>query len=108
MSPRPTLRQTSPSPRTRRARSAGALTLALAMIPAAASAAHGDDPTVLTPFGGGYVTSTLAGFADAAALGASGPTVDLVVVPAAYGDGAKDRAENLRLAADRTAQLDAA
>ena len=108
MSPRPTLRQTSPSPRTRRARSAGALTLALAMIPAAASAAHGDDPTVLTPIGGGYVTSTLAGFADAAALGASGPTVDLVVVPAAYGDGAKDRAENLRLAADRTAQLDAA
>ena len=40
--------------------------------------------------------------------GASGPTVDLVVVPSAYGDSAKDRAENLALAQERTDQLDAA
>ena len=63
---------------------------------------------MLTPIGGGYVTSTLAGFSRAAAEGASGPTVDLVVVPSAYGDSAKDRAENLTLAQERTDQLDAA
>ena len=72
------------------------------------TAAIGDEPTVLTPIGGGYVTSTLAGFSRAAAEGASGPTVDLVVVPSAYGDAAKDRAENLALAQERTDQLDAA
>ena len=47
-------------------------------------AAAGD--RVMTPIGGGYETPTLEGFALAAAEGASGPTVDLVVVPSAYGD----------------------
>ena len=89
---------------------AGLLALAVVAAPAAGSvtAAVGDEPTVLTPIGGGYVTSTLAGFSRAAAEGASGPTVDLVVVPSAYGDSAKDRAENLTLAQERTDQLDAA
>ena len=63
-----------------------------------AGSAAGDEPTVLTPIGGGYETSTLAGFSRAAAEGASGPTVDLVVVPSAYGDSAKERAANLTLA----------
>ena len=50
----------------------------------AAVAAEGD--RVMTPIGGGYETPTLEAFALASAEGASGPTVDLVVVPAAYGD----------------------
>ncbi len=73
-----------------------------------AGSAAGDEPTVLTPIGGGYETSTLAGFSRAAAEGASGSTVDLVVVPSAYGDSAKERAANLTLAQQRTDQLDAA
>ena len=73
-----------------------------------AGSAAGDEPTVLTPIGGGYETSTLAGFSRAAAEGASGPTVDLVVVPSAYGDSAKERKANLALAQQRTDQVDAA
>ncbi|WP_392542398.1 Type 1 glutamine amidotransferase-like domain-containing protein [Oryzobacter telluris] len=91
-----------------RSSAVGGLAVALAAGPVALSAATGDEPTVLTPIGGGYVTSTLQGFARAAAEGASGPTVDLVVVPSAYGDAPRDRAENLRLAQERTDQLDAA
>ena len=98
-------------PRTRtllRATAVGGVAVAMAASPVALGAATGDEPTTLTPIGGGYVTSTLQGFAQAAAEGASGPTVDLVVVPSAYGDAPKDRAENLRLAQERTDQLDAA
>lgn len=62
----------------------------------------------MTPIGGGYETDTLRGFAEVAMRGASGPTVDLVVVPAAYGDAPADRAENLALAQERTDQVDAA
>lgn len=69
---------------------------------------HPGRPTVLTPIGGGYVTSTLEGFSLAAADGASGATVDLVVVPSAYGDAPEDREENLELAQSRTDALDAA
>jgi cyanophycinase len=94
---------------TRRATAALVTTLlAATAATVSGTAASGDEPTVLTPIGGGYVTSTLAGFSAAAAEGASGPTVDLVVVPAAYGNAAKDRAENLVLAQQRTDQLDAA
>ena len=71
-----------------------------------AAAAEGD--RVMTPIGGGYETPTLEGFGLAAAEGASGPTVDLVVVPSAYGDAPADRAENLALAQERTDQVDAA
>ena len=76
--------------------------------PAGAARAADPEPTVLIPIGGGYETPTLEGFALAAAEGASGPTVDLVVVPAAYGDAPEDRAENLALAQERTDQVDAA
>ena len=81
------------------------VTATAALVGSGAAAA---EPTVLVPIGGGYVTSTLAGFSLAAAEGASGSTVDLVVVPSAYGDAPKDRAENLELAQERTDQLDAA
>jgi len=73
---------------------------------AAGGAADGD--RVMTPIGGGYETPTLEGFALASAEGASGPTVDLVVVPSAYGDAPADRAENLQLAQQRTDQVGAA
>ena len=62
----------------------------------------------MTPIGGGYEAVTLEGFAQTAAEDASGPTVDLVVVPSAYGDAPQDRAENLQLAQERTDQVEAA
>ena len=62
----------------------------------------------MAPIGGGYETPSLEGFGRLSAQGASGPTVDIVVVPSAYGDRAKDRAENLVLAQERTDQVDAA
>lgn len=71
----------------------------------------GVDPRVadvLVPIGGGYETDTLEAFARTAAARASGPTVDLVVVPSAYGDAPEDRAENLELAGERAEQLRAA
>ena len=76
------------------------------VLPGAAVAAEGD--RVMTPIGGGSETDTLEAFARASAEGASGPTVDLVVVPAAYGDAPQDRSENLALAQERTDQIDAA
>ena len=84
---------------------AAAVASALALS-GAAVAAEGD--RVMTPIGGGYETPTLEAFALAAAEGASGPTVDLVVVPAAYGDAPQDRAENLALSQERTDQIEAA
>jgi len=97
----------------RRSATAGLLTLAVVAAPVAvtavtASGALGAEPTVLTPIGGGYEDSTLTGFARVAAEGASGPSVDIVVVPSAYGDTAKDRKANLVLAQQRTDQIDAA
>lgn len=85
---------------------AGATAVATLPLTGTAGAAEGD--RVMTPIGGGYETATLEGFAQAAASEASGPTVDLVVVPAAYGDAPKDRAENLELAQERTDQVEAA
>ena len=73
-----------------------------------AGSASADVPQASAPIGGGYETPSLEGFGRLAAEGASGTTVDLVVVPSAYGDKAKDRAENLALAQERTDQVDAA
>ena len=106
--------QPRPSRSARRASTAGLLALAVVVAPAAVVAGGGaaraadPEPTVLVPIGGGYETSTLAGFSRAAAEGASGPTVDIVVVPAAYGDTDKDRKANLALARGRAAEVDAA
>lgn len=71
-------------------------------------AARASDPTVMTPIGGGYTLETLQGFARASANGASGPSVDIVVVPSSYGDAPADREENLTLAQQRTDEVDAA
>ncbi|KGN41692.1 hypothetical protein [Knoellia aerolata] len=71
-------------------------------------AARAADPTVMTPIGGGYTLETLQGFARASADGASGPSVDLVVIPSSYGDAPADREENLTLAQQRTSEVDAA
>ncbi|CAN7293762.1 hypothetical protein [Knoellia sp. LjRoot47] len=76
--------------------------------PASAGSAHAGVPTAMTPIGGGYTLATLQGFARTAADGASGPTVDIVVVPSSYGDAPEDREENLALAQERTDQVDAA
>ena len=95
---------------TGRTAAVGLLTLAVVAAPAAVALAGptGSPPTVLTPIGGGYEESTLAGFSRVAAERVTGSTVDLVVVPAAYGDSAKERAKNLALAQSRTDQVDAA
>ncbi len=92
----------------RRTGAVGLLALAVVVAPAVVSGAAGAEPTVLTPIGGGYEESTIGGFSRAAAEGATGTTVDLVVVPAAYGDTAKERKANLTLAQQRTDQIDAA
>jgi len=84
-----------------------ASTVAVALAVSGAAVAAEDD-RVMTPIGGGYETPTLEAFALAAAEGASGPTVDLVVVPAAYGDAPEDREENLALSQERTDQVEAA
>lgn len=94
----------------RRFRSLVMLAAAVVAVPLGAAQA-GADPapgSTSVPVGGGYETPSLEGFARVAAEGASGPTVDLVVVPSSYGDKAKDRAENLVLAQQRTDQVDAA
>ena len=75
---------------------------------AVAAAAANAVGVTMAPIGGGYETPSLEGFARLSAEGASGTAVDLVVVPSAYGDKAKDRAENLVLAQQRTDQIDAA
>lgn len=89
-----------------------ALTAALATaacgVALGGGAARAADPTTMTPIGGGYTVETLEGFGRAAADGASGPTVDIVVVPSSYGDAPADREENLALAQERTDQVDAA
>ena len=100
----------------RRMRSLVIITVTTLAVPLAASQAGADTPkaepggsgTAMAPIGGGYETASLEGFARLAAEGASGPTVDLVVVPSSYGDKSKDRAENLTLAQERTDQIDAA
>ncbi|WP_404385575.1 hypothetical protein LL946_05485 [Knoellia locipacati] len=97
--------------RSRTARPA-ALALALATgagcFAAGGGAARAAEPTTMTPIGGGYTLETLQGFSRAAADGASGPSVDIVVVPSSYGDAPADRDANLTLAQQRTDEVDAA
>jgi len=83
--------------------------VAALLVPFTGTGAQADNVlTSMAPIGGGYETPSLEGFARLAAEGASGPTVDIVVVPSSYGDKSKDRAENLVLAQERTDQVDAA
>lgn len=62
----------------------------------------------LVPIGGGYEEVTLRTFALEVAAKASGPSVDILVVPSSYGDAPEDRATNLRQAGSRARQIDAA
>lgn len=94
--------------RSRAARVLALVSVAACGVALGGGAARADDPTTLTPIGGGYTLETLQGFGRAAANGASGPTVDIVVVPSSYGDAPEDREENLLLAQQRTDEVDAA
>ncbi|WP_353951453.1 hypothetical protein V6K52_17735 [Knoellia sp. S7-12] len=98
-------------PSTSRSRAARVLalsTVAVCGVGLGGGAARAADPTAMTPIGGGYTLETLQGFGRAAANGATGPTVDIVVVPSSYGDAPADREENLVLAQQRTDEVDAA
>ncbi|MBE7162284.1 MAG: Type 1 glutamine amidotransferase-like domain-containing protein, partial [Williamsia herbipolensis] len=68
--------------------------------------------TTLVPVGGGYETDTLQQFTQVVARRAAGvgidDTVDIAVIPSSYGDAPEDREENLELAGERAAQIDAA
>ena len=81
-----------------------------ATLGAGAGPAGADSPRVTTPIGGGYETASLEGFVRAAmARDRDGDhRLDIVVVPSAYGDDPAERAENLELAARRTASIGAA
>ena len=62
---------------------------------------------VLIPIGGDYSEPSLEGFLSVAAARASGPTLDVLVVPAAYGHTPSVHA-NVRLALKRTRLVDTA
>lgn len=62
-------------------------------------------PQTYVPIGGGYDVSTLEGFAEQASLRSTEGVVDLLVIPATYGDDPADREENLILAQQRTDQI---
>ncbi|MFC7486008.1 hypothetical protein ACOCJ7_05725 [Knoellia sp. CPCC 206453] len=96
------------SSRPRATRVLALATVAVCGVGLGGGAARAADPTTMTPIGGGYTLETLQGFGRAAANGATGPTVDIVVVPSSYGDAPADRAENLVLAQQRTNEVDAA
>lgn len=65
----------------------------------------GAPPTVMMPTGGGYEFETLQAFAKMAISRAGDTTVDLVVVPSAYGDDWPSRPENIALAKQRTQEV---
>lgn len=64
-------------------------------------------PGTLVPIGGDYSAASLQGFARVAAEHASGPTVDILVLPPAYGTTPSISA-NASLAQKRTDQIAAA
>lgn len=105
--------------RTVRASSATGAVLAIALAGAAGGsiagaaqaappAAEGDARagTVMMPTGGGYEEVTLQAFGRSAATRGGDATVDIVVVPSAYGDAPEDREENIDLARERTQQIE--
>ncbi len=62
----------------------------------------------MMPTGGGYEPETLEAFGAAAAARSGDDTVVLAVVPSAYGDDWPSRPENIALAKERTAEIEAA
>ena len=95
-------RRTLPMP----ARSMVALLAAVALVltggPGIAQTQH-----TLDPIGGGYTSDSLQGFARVVAQHATGSTVDILVVPAAYGT-TPSIGQNTHLASRRTAQIESA
>jgi cyanophycinase len=79
-----------------------AVTVSLLGAPGLAQAQH-----TLTPIGGDYTTASLQGYARVVMQHATGPTVDLLVVPAAYGTE-PSLGQNIQLAVRRTDQLESA
>jgi cyanophycinase len=73
----------------------------------AAWPASAQTPGTLVPIGGGYSEASLEGFARIVATHASEPTVDILVVPAAYGSE-PSIGQNTHLAQQRTDQIGAA
>lgn len=93
---------------------ASAAVLAGTAVAAGPAAAGGPSPTghhpadtTLVPIGGGYEAVTAQQLMTLAARTASGPTLDILVVPSSYGDAPEDRETNLAQAQVRTDQLDA-
>jgi cyanophycinase len=76
--------------------------LALLAAPALAETHH-----TLDPIGGGYTSDSLQGYARVVMEHATGPTVDILVVPAAYGTE-PSLGQNLHLATQRTDQVESA
>jgi cyanophycinase len=79
----------------------------VAVTPALAETQVGQQGTTLVPIGGGYEADTEQQLMRTVEQTASGPTIDILVVPSSYGDAPEDREANLRLAQQRTDELDA-
>ncbi len=77
---------------------------ASALLGGATSSGAASSARTLVPIGGDYSGDSLEGFARVAAEHASGPTVDILVVPAAYGT-TPSIGQNTQLAQKRTDQI---
>ena len=69
---------------------------------------HGAPPApaqTLVPIGGGYSEASLEGFARVVIQHASGASVNILVVPAAYGDTQKQHQQNVAIATRRTQEI---
>ena len=77
---------------------------ASALLGGAASSGAASSARTLVPVGGDYSGDSLEGFARVAAEHASGPTIDILVVPAAYGT-TPSIGQNTQLAQKRTDQI---
>ena len=80
--------------------------VAAVLMMSGSSGAASPAPT-LAPVGGDYTADSLQGFARIAAERATGPTVDILVIPAAYGT-TPSIGQNTQLAQKRTDQIAAA
>jgi cyanophycinase len=80
------------------------LLIAASALLGGASSSGAAPPRTLVPIGGDYSGDSLEGFARVAAEHASGPTLDILVVPAAYGT-TPSIGQNTQLAQKRTDQI---
>src|SRR5438874_5201451 len=84
---------------------AALLAALLTLASSALGAAGATPPHLLVPVGGGYSEASLAGFSKVVIQHAHGATVDILVVPSAYGDDPQQRKKNIDLAGQRAQQL---